>query len=110
MFKSVADHAQANSRGLYSATGGLATPAAPAATSAPRPATGVTLAAFNRVTVGMSFADVYGILGTGKETSRFESSSMTITAFQWEHPDGFGNILITFHNGKVDSKHQFGLK
>jgi endonuclease YncB( thermonuclease family) len=108
MFKSVADHAQANNRGLYGASGAVAMPAAPA-TSASGPS-GVTLAAFNRITLGMSFADVHAILGTGKETSRFESSSFTAASFQWDTSDGLGFIMISFQNGKVDTKNQFGLK
>jgi hypothetical protein len=108
MFKSVADHAQRNGRGLHGG-GAVAMAAAPAA-SAPRPATGITLAAFNRVTLGMSFADVYAILGTGKEISRFESSSFTATSFQWDHPDEIGTVMISFQDGKVSSKHQYGLK
>jgi endonuclease YncB( thermonuclease family) len=104
MFKSVANHAQANGRGLYAGN------ARALVASAPRPATGVTLAAFNRVTLGMSFADVYAILGTGKEISRFESSLFTATSFQWDHPDGIGTIFIGFQDGKVSTKNQFGLK
>jgi hypothetical protein len=109
MFKSVADHAQAYKRGLYGAAGAVTMPAAPAI-AASRPASGLTLANFNRITLGMSFADVNAILGSGKEISRFESSSFTATAFQWEEPDGIGNAMISFQDGKVSSKHQFGLK
>jgi hypothetical protein len=109
MFKSSADYAQVTGRGLYATRAATGAPAAPVA-SAPRPATGVTLAAFNRVTLGMSFDDVYAILGTGKEQSRFESSMFTATSFQWDHPDGIGTIMIGFQDGKVSTKHQFGLK
>ena len=65
MFKSVANYAQANRRGLYAGNA----PAAPLAIAS-RPATGVTLATFNRITLGMSYANVIGILGSGKEISR----------------------------------------
>jgi hypothetical protein len=107
-FKSVADHAAAFKRGLYSTGGAVTMPAAPAV-SAPRPS-GVTLAAFSRITLGMSYADVIGILGSGKEVSRFESSSFTATSFQWDASDGTGTAMVSFQDGKVSSKHQFGLQ
>jgi hypothetical protein len=108
-FKSVADHAAAYKRGLHGAAGAVTMPAAPAITSTPR-SSGVTLAAFSRITLGMSYADVIGILGSGKEVSRFESSSFTATSFQWDASDGMGTAMVSFQDGKVSSKHQFGLQ
>jgi hypothetical protein len=111
MLKSIAANAQMYNRGIYAPTdaSGASAPARPYTAPAPRPS-GLTLASFNRISLGMSFADVNSILGSGKELSRFESTSFTATSFQWETSDGSGNVMISFHDGKVNSKHQYGLK
>ena len=110
MFKSLATHAQNSKRGLYGAPGAPMTMPAASASAAPRPAPSVSLASFNRITLGMSLADVNAILGAGKETSRFESSSFTVTTFEWSASEGLASIIIGFQNGKVSTKHQFGLQ
>lgn len=73
----------------------------------------LTMAKYNSIRTGMSEADVAGILGgPGEELSsnRFGQGTQFDVAtrlLQWSQ--GIKNIHVTFQNGKVVQKAQFGL-
>jgi hypothetical protein len=94
------------------------TPAEPAEPSAPAPAPvpeapagGVTMANFNKVQTGMTYAEVCGIFGgPGEMMAQSEFMGTSSEIYSWDASSGFGNCTITFMNGKVQSKAQFGLE
>jgi hypothetical protein len=78
-----------------------------------------SLAEFNRIDYGMSYAQVVQIIGgEGELTSanRIQGvagvmESIETKLYQWEGVGGFGaNMLVMFQNDKVIQKSQFGLK
>lgn len=84
--------------------------AAPPAEAPPAPASKVTLANYNRLKTGMSYAEVSAILGEGTEMSRSEIADYVTVMYSWDG-DGFGaNMNAMFQNGKLVQKAQFGLK
>lgn len=78
------------------------------ATEPARP--GVTLAGYNRIQDGMSYAQVVQILGkSGQEISSNNIAGFKTVMYQWD--DGsFGNMNAIFQNGALTSKSQLGLK
>jgi hypothetical protein len=72
--------------------------------------TGPTLANFVAVKMGMSYPEVKDAVGyDGDEVSQVEIGGIRDTMFQWTGRWG-NNMIVTFENGTVTSKAQFGLK
>ena len=69
----------------------------------------VNMDAYNRINIGMSSETITQILGKGTELSRSELAGHTTVIYQWTQSDG-GNIVVTFQDGKVISKAQYGLR
>lgn len=72
----------------------------------------LTMANYNRITTGMSEADVVAILGAGEEqaSNRFGEGTEFDVATKIVAWAGFlKSINVTFQNGKVVQKAQFGL-
>src|SRR5262245_41924350 len=71
---------------------------------------GMTLANYERLTTGMTYAQVCGILGkNGTEMSRSEMLGTVTVMYEWQG-NGLANMNAMFQNGKLVSKAQFGLK
>ena len=70
----------------------------------------VTMANFNRIRNGMTYAEVVSILGQPtQELSRTEVAGIETVMYQWD--GGFmANMNAMFQNGKMVSKAQFGLR
>jgi hypothetical protein len=72
---------------------------------------GVTLANFNRVETGMTYAEVSEIFGgPGDLSMETELAGTKMEVYSWRAKMGFGNATISFTDGRVASKVQFGLK
>jgi hypothetical protein len=64
-----------------------------------------TIEMYKEIKIGMSYDQVYKITGKGgEELSRVEGACIIC----WKNPNG-SNMVITFHNGEVFAKAQFGL-
>jgi hypothetical protein len=69
----------------------------------------ITMAKFNSLKTGMSYAQVVKILGEeGKEQSRSDIGGMTTVMYMWQNPTG-GNMNAMFQRGALNMKAQFGL-
>ncbi len=80
-------------------------------TETPEPSGGVTLASFNKVQTGMTYAEVSEIFGgPGELTAQSEFGGYKSEIYSWEAAKGFGNATVSFMNGKVQSKAQIGLE
>lgn len=74
------------------------------------PATGVTMANFNRLKTGMRYAEAVKILGSeGEVMSENEIAGHHTIMYKWDS-SGLGNMNAMFQNGKLVQKAQFGLK
>ena len=81
-------------------------------TPTPEPkSSGLTLAAYEKITAGMTYAEVVAIAG-------FEGTSMSVVeiagvakteVFMWQNKNG-SNMNVTFQGDAMISKAQFGLK
>jgi hypothetical protein len=70
----------------------------------------VTKENFGRIQTGMNYAQVVSILGEPSEQlSEVEIAGQRSAMFQWNADNWVGNMNITFSNGAVMSKAQFGL-
>jgi pyruvate/2-oxoglutarate dehydrogenase complex dihydrolipoamide acyltransferase (E2) component len=70
----------------------------------------VNAAKYRRVKTGMTYDEVHVIVGAhGQELSRVEVGGITAVVFMWQNRDG-SNMNVTFQNGRVAAKAQFGLK
>lgn len=81
--------------------------------SSPTSTTGVTMANFNRLQNGMTYAQVVQILGKeGEQSGVLGSGSDKVVMYKWDaDEDGSGARLDAFFkNGKLDKKLQFALK
>ena len=79
----------------------------------PASTAGVTMANFNRLQNGMTYAQVVQILGKeGEELSVMESGGVKIVLYKWDadEKDSGATMSAFFKNGKLDSKLQFALK
>jgi hypothetical protein len=93
------------------------TPATTRQTPAPKttpprvePTTGVTKANFNRLSSGMTYAQVVQILGSeGEILSESDVADINTVMYQWSG-GGWANMNAMFQNGKLVSKAQFGLE
>jgi hypothetical protein len=72
----------------------------------------LTIDKFNQVSMGMTYEEVYGVIGVhGVEQSRTQFGETTTVMIQWQNPGIMaGNMHVMFQNGKASSKAQFGLK
>jgi hypothetical protein len=71
---------------------------------------GVTMANYNRIQTGMTYAQVCKILGKdGTERSRNDDARYHTVVYQWQGDD-LANMNAIFQNDKLVSKAQFGLK
>lgn len=74
------------------------------------PSKGVTMDQFSRVQTGMTYREVVAILGEPtQQLSQVEVAGQRSAMFSWDG-EGFGaNCNVTFSNGQVMAKAQFGL-
>ena len=72
----------------------------------------ITMEEYNAISPGMTFQEVYDIVGgPGEVTSEIELSSYTSVTREWQGTGGsFSYAAVTFDDGKVRSKHQYGLE
>ena len=72
----------------------------------------ITLDEFNRIETGMTYDEVVNIIGSyGTELSRSEIAGYTTVILMWEGSGSLGaNANVTFQNGSVMAKAQFGLQ
>jgi hypothetical protein len=74
------------------------------------PGGGPTLAQYEKITIGMSRADVEKIMGgKGSEITSSSGGGIDIAVIQWEG-ENYKSIIITFQDGKVFTRSQVGLK
>lgn len=70
---------------------------------------GITMAQYNRIQMGMTYRECVAVFGKeGEEMSRTEIAGQTNAIYAWKNTFG-SNVTISFGNGKVISKAQFGL-
>lgn len=73
---------------------------------------GVTLKAYYQIKMGMTYEEVYGIIGQhGVELSSISLEEIDLHMLQWSG-DGLlgGSMMLQFDNGKVSSRSHFGLR
>ena len=71
----------------------------------------VTMEQFNKVTEGMTYQEVVGILGSeGTVLSSSNMAGYKTVVYQWNGASFGGNMNGTFQNDKLIMKAQFGLK
>lgn len=73
----------------------------------------VTLAEFEKITAGMTYAQVVEIIGgPGKEMSRMQMAGVpTTVTYAWDGEGSPGaNMHATFQSGRLVTKAQFGLR
>jgi hypothetical protein len=71
----------------------------------------VTLGQFERLSAGMSYAQVKDVLGcNGVLEGRSDSSDYVYISYGWDGSGSIGaNLSVSFINGRMDSKSQSGL-
>lgn len=72
----------------------------------------LNLEKFNKIQTGMTYQQVVDIIGEdGTVLSESEIANIKTTIYSWYGEGSIGaNANVTFQNGKVTSKAQFGLK
>lgn len=71
----------------------------------------VTLDMYNQVQTGMSYDDVKGVFGgEGTLMSQSEIAGYSSEMYQWSGKSLGSNCVITFSDGAVDAKSQYGLE
>lgn len=71
----------------------------------------VTLAQYEQVAQGMTLEEVEAVLGKGEESSRVALEGIGETVNYTWYGEPFGsNMVLTFQDGKLTSKVQFGLE
>ncbi|MDA2738393.1 DUF3862 domain-containing protein [Bacillus cereus group sp. Bc015] len=73
---------------------------------------GINKAEFEQIQNGMSYEEVVAIIGNeGELQSESEVGNYKTQLYTWKGESGIGsNANVTFQNGKVQAKAQFGLK
>ena len=73
--------------------------------------TGISMTSYQRISSGMSYEEVRGIIGeSGEELSRVDIEGAPLTImYMWASADG-SNMNVMFQGNKVVQKAQFGLK
>ncbi|MCM8901330.1 DUF3862 domain-containing protein [Caldicoprobacter algeriensis] len=69
----------------------------------------VTMEKYNKIQNGMTYEEVEAILGEGQLISESQIMDQRTEIYTWINSDG-SNMNVTFQNGKVEAKAQFGLK
>lgn len=69
----------------------------------------LSLAKYNQLKDGMKYEEVTAILGEGVEMSKTEIMGSNVVSYQWRGSE-FSQITLSFQNGKMNSKSQYGLK
>ena len=85
----------------------------PMSAGTPASTPGVTMANFNRLQNGMTYAEVVKILGKeGEEQGVLGSGRDKVVMYKWDADNGDSGARLDafFKNGKLDSKLQFALK
>lgn len=93
---------------IMASGGPSATPGAPS-----KPASGLTMTNFNRVTTGMDCAGLPGIFGgPGTLTAETGEGEFLTQSFDWQRVGLADNAVVTVmcQGGKVDTKAQAGLR
>ena len=72
---------------------------------------GVTLKAYYSIKTGMTYDEVYGIIGRhGVEASKIDFGGETMQVMEWSGGGLLGGtVILQFDNGKVMARSQFGL-
>ena len=71
----------------------------------------VTLAEFQALKSGMSYAEAVAVIGfEGVEQSSSEIGGTKTVMYTWVNPPGFENMNAMFQNDKLITKAQLGLK
>ncbi|MDO4400430.1 MAG: DUF3862 domain-containing protein [Coriobacteriia bacterium] len=71
----------------------------------------VTMETFNQVENGMSYDQVVEVLGgEGELVSETELAGIKMSIYSWDGNSTFSSCQITFQDGAVSSKSQYGLK
>jgi hypothetical protein len=75
----------------------------------PSPPPVVTSAKYGQIREGMTYEQVSQVIGTpGEEMSRVALADYTTVMYVWKNADG-SNMNVTFQNGRLVAKAQFGL-
>ena len=70
-----------------------------------------TMAKFNKVKKGMHLAEVVKLMGgPGTKIGEGSSGNLTVSMYGWYGADPTNVMVVSFHNGAVDSKRQQGLQ
>lgn len=70
----------------------------------------VTMAKYDQIREGMTLSEVEQVMGQGgEELSRVNVAGYDNVIYAWSNPSG-ANMNVTFQNGKVYAKAQFGLR
>ena len=71
----------------------------------------VTMAEFQKLKNGMSYAEAVKIIGfAGTEMSSGDIGGIRSGMYSWTNPNGMSNMNAMFQNDKLTMKAQFGLK
>ena len=71
---------------------------------------GITEEEFDSIETGMSYDEVVAIIGEdGTNISESEVAGINTVIYEWTSSEIWGNANITFQNGKVVNKAQFGV-
>lgn len=85
-------------------------PSPPTTTPAPGGVT-ITLSEFDQLQPGMTYERVVAIVGgEGTVQSQYESGSFNSISYEWKGEDEFSTALVSFQDGGLNSKNQFGLE
>ncbi len=72
--------------------------------------TGLTEEKYDSIETGMTYDEVVNIIGEdGTNISESEVAGIKTVIYEWTASDSWGNANITFQNGKVVNKAQFGV-
>ncbi len=84
-------------------------PADPVKPKLSKPAPSITKAKYRKIQNGMTYDEVFSIIGEhGEELSSNQIAGIHTVMLMWKNPDG-SNMNATFQNGKLVQKAQFGL-
>jgi len=76
-----------------------------------QPTAAATLAKFNKVKDGMTYAEVLKIMGgPGKKIGESASGDIHVAMYGWYGADPMNVAVVSFLNGAVNAKQQQGLK
>lgn len=71
---------------------------------------GLTEEKYNSIDSGMTYDEVVALIGEdGTNISETEIGGVKTSVYEWKSSESFGNATITFSDGKVVNKAQFGV-